>query len=166
MQFDGISGCGSESSVDGIWWDIRLRERPGQSPQHHHEQELLPQTNAKRRAHRGLMPTQPGVTDRAPRMASDGGASLGSTGDRLVSVAYFVVSSITASWPRFTVVSTLTDVSLLMIVVSRVCLDVITVSLACPTRSVFPRPHPARLTTTRALASTNRISLLRVTASA
>jgi hypothetical protein len=82
MESGGISGCGSES---------------GQSPQHHNEQEFLPQTNAKRRAHRGLVPTQPGVTDGAPRMASDCGTSLGSTGERLVSVAYSVVSSGTAS---------------------------------------------------------------------
>jgi hypothetical protein len=55
-----------------------------------------------------------------------------------VLVAYFVVSFGTTPWPLFTVVSTFTDVSLLMIVVSRVILGVITVSLAVPTRSVCP----------------------------
>jgi hypothetical protein len=83
---------------------------------------------------------------------------------RPVPVAYFVVSFGTAPWPRFTVVSVLTDVSLLMIVVSWVCLGVITVSLACPTRSVCPELHPARLTATSAPASMNRMSVLRVTA--
>jgi hypothetical protein len=85
--------------------------------------------------------------------------------DRPLSVAYFVVSSGTAPWPLFTVVSVLTDVSLVTIVVSRFCLGVIAVSFACPTRSVCPELHPARLTTTSsAPASTNRISLLRVSA--
>ena len=55
-----------------------------------------------------------------------------------VLVAYFVVSFGTSPWPLFTVVSTFTDVSRLMIVVSRVILGVITVSLAVPTRSVCP----------------------------
>jgi len=58
--------------------------------------------------------------------------------DSPVSGAYFVVSFGTASWPFLTVLSTFTDVSLLVTVVSRVSLGVITVSLAVPTRSVCP----------------------------
>jgi hypothetical protein len=49
-----------------------------------------------------------------------------------VSIAYFVLSVGTASWPFLTVVSTLTVVSVVTIVVSWVCLGVTTVSFAGP----------------------------------
>jgi hypothetical protein len=86
-----------------------------------------------------------------------------------LSVACFMVSIGIASWPFFTVVSTstFTVVSLEMIVVSWVCLGVITVSFACPTRSFSPaRPQPATPTKTSAPANTSRMSVLRVTAPA
>jgi hypothetical protein len=77
--------------------------------------------------------------------------------DRLASVVYSVVSAGTAPSPLLTVVSVLTDVSLVMIVVSRVSLGVITVSFVVPTRSVCPELHPPRVSKTSAPASANRI---------
>jgi hypothetical protein len=58
--------------------------------------------------------------------------------DRPLSVACFVVSIGTASWPFLIVVSTLTVVSVVTIVVSWVCLRVTTVSFLGPMRSVCP----------------------------
>jgi hypothetical protein len=149
----GVTPC--VNTADSKWLLVRLRQRGGR--------EVLPCGCSSSSRKEGCMERRTFLGASALLLAACGDAAANS-GDyvdvrtaRLVSVAYSVVSTGTASWPRFTVVSTLTDVSLLMIVVSRVCLDVITVSLACPTRSVFPRPHPARLTTTKALASTNRM---------
>jgi len=58
--------------------------------------------------------------------------------DRPLSVAYFVLSFGTASWPFLIVVSTLTVVSVVTIVVSWVRLSVTTVSFVGPMRSVCP----------------------------
>jgi len=56
--------------------------------------------------------------------------------DRPLSVACFVLSIGTASRPFFIVVSTLTVVSVVTIMVSWVCLRVMTVSFTGPMRSV------------------------------
>ena len=58
--------------------------------------------------------------------------------DSPVSGAYFVVSFGTASWSFLTMVSTFTDVSLTMTVMSRVSLGVITFVPRGPMRSACP----------------------------